>query len=351
MPPPRMTRSGLKTLTSVARLLPSSRALRCSSAFAAGSPLSAATVMSTGRMMPVAGEDRGQRRALAGLREQPAVADQGRPPRHRVEAADVAAAADGVRRLGHRHVADLARQPAGPAVEAAVDDDGRADRLAAAQVDRVPRRRGDGVDPTLAQRGQVHPVVHPHRRRPAGGQPGAGREPVPVGHRRHRGRVAVVEGHRPRHPEADRPQVVPGAGLVEQFVAHALDGGEDRLGPVGDVARLVQGGQQVAGEIGHGDEQLVGRDVHAEDVAGLRAQAQAAGRPAAGRRPEPVGRDQPQRLQFADALGDDAPAEADPLGQHGLRDALFAADGVEDGGQSGEAFTRHGHSLGSREPL
>ena len=84
-----------------------------------------------------------------------------------------------------------------------------------------------------------------------------------------------------------------------------------------------QGGDQVAGEIRHGDEQFVGRDVHAEDVAGLRAQPQAAGRPTAGGRPEPVGLDEPQGLQLADALGDDAAAEADALGQHRLRDALF----------------------------
>ena len=88
-------------------------------------------------------------------------------------------------------------------------------------------------------------------------------------------------------------------------------------GPSRDVGLLVPGRQQVPGEVGQGDEQLVGRDVDAEHVARLPAQAQAPRGPAAGRRPEPVGGDEADRLQLADPLGHDAPAEADAVGQRG----------------------------------
>ena len=115
------------------------------------------------------------------------------------------------------------------------------------------RGSGDGVDPSLAEGREVDAVIHPHGRPPPCSEQASGRESVPVGHRRHRGGVTAVECHRAGHAQPDRPEVLPGARFVEQRVAHAFDRGEDRLGAVGDIAILVEGGQQVAAQIRHRD--------------------------------------------------------------------------------------------------
>ena len=196
---------GLKKLTTLASIEPIRRPADWSSAMATGSPNDAARATSSRRDRATLVERDTQPRGAAVDGRGRARPAEGRAAGQRLEAAEIAAAADDRRVIDDLDVADVAGTALGAAVEVAVRDDAGPD--AGADLDDhhvVVAGRHAGAP--LAERQQVDVVVHPDRRAVPRGEPFPDRVAVPAGHDRRRDRAARSELDRTGNPDADAPQ-------------------------------------------------------------------------------------------------------------------------------------------------
>ena len=159
-----------------------------------------------GRHPPALVERRPEPRATAPRaprprRARPSAAAAGQ----RLEAADVAAAADDRRIVGDLDVADVAGAALGAAVEPAAGDDPGPDARPDLHDDDVVVAGRDAGSP-LPEGEDVDVVVDPDGRAVAGGEPLPDRVAVPARHDRRRDRPAGRELDRARDADPDPPQ-------------------------------------------------------------------------------------------------------------------------------------------------
>ena len=158
---------GLKKLTMLASIEPTSRPADWSSAMATGSPKEAARATSSAVTAPRwsrAVRRRGLRPSRAAA--SPALAERSAAGKG-LQATDIAAAADDRRVVDDLDMADVAGAALGAAVEAPVRDDPGPDAGPDLHDDDVVVAGGDTRAP-LAEREDVHVVVDPHRRAGSG---------------------------------------------------------------------------------------------------------------------------------------------------------------------------------------
>ena len=161
-PPPITTSDGLKKFTTLASIEPIRRPPDWSRATATGSPNDAARATSCADTLPPwssASRSRSLRPSSGGRLAGPA---ERAAAGQRLEAADVAAAADDRGVVDDLDVADVAGAPLRAAVEVAVRDDPRPDAGPDLDHDHVVVAGRDARAP-LPEREQVHVVVHPDR--------------------------------------------------------------------------------------------------------------------------------------------------------------------------------------------
>ena len=278
---------GLKKLTTLASIEPTRRPASWSIATATGSPDDAARATSSAVTRPrwsSAVRSRGAPavagRRLAGPAERGAAGE-------RLEAADVAAAADDRRVVDDLDVADVAGTALGAAMEAAVGDDPGADARPDLDDDDVVVAGGD-AGPPLPEGEDVDVVVDPDRRAVARGEPLADRVAVPAGHDRRRDRPAGRELDRARHARSRSPTAAPGTPWVvaSSWSNSSSTRPSPTSGPASISRRLVVMAEDPAVEGRDRDVDARRAEVRDEDVPGLGPERQLARRPAAGRRPD-----------------------------------------------------------------
>ena len=258
-----------------------------SRATATGSPNDAARATSWAVTVPCwssATRSRADRPSSGGGRAGPA---EGGAAGQRLEAAEVAAAADDERVVDDLDVADVAGTPLRAAMEVAVRDDARADPGPDLHDhDVVVAGRDPG--PPLAEREQVDVVVDPDRGVVAVGEPLPDRVAVPAGHDRRRDRPAGSEFDRTRARRCRPPTAVPGSpGPSRGATRRARRPGRGSAsGPASISAGSSWWPRIRPSRLGDGDVDARGAEVRDEDVPGIGAERQLARRPTARARPD-----------------------------------------------------------------
>ena len=141
-------------------------------------------------------------------------------------------------------------------------------------------------------------------------------------------------------PELPRKVVGLGQALLEELV-HVV---EHEVGAGGDVVRLLDVHDDLAGEVGDGDVDARGAQVGDEQMAGVRPEAEEPGRPPAGRRPELALGEEPVLDELGDSLGHDCASQARRVHQPRPGRGAVRADEVEHRDEAVEALlSRAGH--------
>ncbi len=221
----------------------------------------------------------GQQGAFAALRGLHGHARHGGRCGHRLHTALVAAmAARPV--LVHTDVAHIARRAIGAPVHLPVAHNAAANARAHFNHQEVGQIALQPVH--LAQRHQVHVVVHKHRRGKRLAQVVADRETVPVGHQRRVDELPAFKIHRPRHAHANGNHLVGRQPAARQQLAHQPPHPrQDHARPLAHINRLAVPRQHR--HVGphhrylHAGRAQVGANHHAQGF----AQTQGFGAPAA----------------------------------------------------------------------
>jgi hypothetical protein len=96
-------------------------------------------------------------------------------------------------------------------------------------------------------------------------------------------RPAGRELHRPGHADADGPDVGRREpGLAEHLLRQPVDLCHDHVGALGDVDRVPDRGQDLRRQVGDGDVDAAGPEVHRQHAAGAAVELQQGRRPAPG---------------------------------------------------------------------
>ena len=230
--------------------------------------------------------------------------------RQRLQTAPVATPAHEALRI-HQHVAELAREPHAAAIQAAVEDQPRADPAGHLEVDEVARVAG-GPERGLGKSAEVRVVVDEDRDvEPAAHLPYR-RHANPTGQDRRGAHHAVLltDGSRQAHAGADHLARVD-AGLGQQLHDQIGGGVEPLLGGVVGVERHGPLGEDPRGEVGDRHPQVAVAEVDADRCSRRRVEREEDRRAAALRAVSHAVfgalDDQPIGLQVGDQTGDRRP--------------------------------------------
>src|SRR5215208_3600472 len=294
---------------------------------------------------PVLGSKRGEKRAAPVARQRLAVAAERGAARKRLEAPDVAAAADDRHVVEHLDVADVACAPLSAAVELAADDDPGADPRSDLHEHDVVVAAGD-AGTKLAERHQVDVVVDPHGDA-VGGEARAHVVPIPARHDRWGDRAAGLELDRPRNADSDSPQRAREVAALAYEAGEQLVHAPERLRRArGDVGRLGAVGEDRPREVGDADVDARRAEIGDEEVPGVGPELDGARRPASRRRAESALNDEAVVDELRDALSDHRAAEAGRCDELRPGRRAAGADVVEDAHETRDPLLRgHGRVL------
>ena len=203
-------------------------------------------------------------------------------------------------------------------IDAAADDDAAAD--ASTDLDEqevVDLAAQPGVP--LAERHDVHVVVHEDRRAEVLRQHRPDRELVPARHDRRRDRYAVPEAHRSWHPDAG-PVDLGGDPFRPELVDQLEGDRQDDVRALPDVRRLARVSDDLQLGVGDGDVDRGGADVDADEPQ-LAAQPDDRRAPAAAGGRQPAVLDQPEVREPVQLDGELGPAELHGVPELGPGDA------------------------------
>jgi hypothetical protein len=258
------------------------------------------------------------------------LAGQGAPTGHGLDAAPVAAPAQGVAGVGDLHVAKVA----GGAVGAPVDDPAGHDPAADAGGDLDEQQVVDRVAPArpvLAERHDVDVVVHEHRHPGVrGGEGGGHGHPVPARHDRRADGPAGGELDRAGQADADAAHVGrAAAGLGQQHGEALVQPGQHDLGPAGDVHLGGLLDDQRAVEVADPQPAVGGAHVGAQHHPAGGVERELGGWAAAGGCAAALLDQQAQPEQGVDPLGHGGPRQPGGAGQVGAAGGLAVPDELE----------------------
>ncbi len=158
--------------------------------------------------------------------------------------------------------------------------------------------------------------------------------------------VACSTGPGSPMPMPARSAGVP-AGLAEQRLAFLDHPAQDGLRAVGDVLREPPLGEDVAAEVGDGNDHVRGADVDCQDSAGGGVEGKARRRPAAAGARLTGGSHQAGGDQGVDAGGDGGAGQAGGQGQFGAGPGLAVAEQLEEVAGPGKVPAAVGSGVGS----
>ncbi len=224
-------------------------------------------------------------------------------------------------------VPDVARAAGHPVVDLAADHDAAPDAGPDLHEEEVVDGPGEpGVQ--LAERHDVHVVVHQHGAAELLAHRLPHRVAVPAGHDRGRDRYARGEAHRPGQADAGAVDLggdAPGPQLAEQLARLAEDGGR----AVADVGRGGDLPEHLQLAVGHRHVDRGRADVDAGEPQAGR-DAHDAGPPSAAGRREPGGLHEPEIGEPVELHGHLGPGQPDDVAELGARARALPAKKQEE---------------------